>query len=461
MFLTLFCGLNLIQGLGQIRNQIVHVFGSYGQAYRALEDALVREFGLRKLGVRGGGGMDHEGFDIGHVGQQGEDFQGVDEFEGFCLASLNLEGKDGAASVGEIPLIQGVVGMAGQGRMVHLGHLGVLGEEVHHLEGILYVALYAQGQRFQPLQEDEAAHRGKGGADVPQEGGTGPYNVGGEAAGIGKDYPVITGFGLGELRELAGSLPVKLSAVHDDAANSGAVAAYELGGRMHYYIGPVLDGTEEERRGKRIVDDQGNLVGVGYGRDGIHVNDVSVGIAEGLDEQGLGLRTDGLLKIGDVFRIHESGGNAVGHERVLQQVESAAIDGLGCHNMVSRTGDVQDGISDGGSTGSHGQGTYTSFQGGNAAFQHVLRGIGQAAVDIAGIDQAETGRCVSRVMEYIGRGLVNGDGTGVGSGIGLFLAYVELEGLEVKLSVAHICSFVDFCLQSYIPQNYQTRNLKK
>ena len=69
------------------------MLGSYGQPYGALEDALVREFGLRQLGVRGGGGVDDKGLDIGHVGQEGEDFKGIYEAEGFFLAALYLKGE--------------------------------------------------------------------------------------------------------------------------------------------------------------------------------------------------------------------------------------------------------------------------------------------------------------------------------------------------------------------------------
>ena len=39
------------------------------------------------------------------------------------------------------------------------------------------------------------------------------------------------------------------------------------------------------------------------------------------------------------------------------------------------------------------------------------------------------------VAEHIGRGLINGDGTGIGSGVGLFLTDVKLQGL--KFIVTH------------------------
>ena len=99
--------------------------------------------------------------------------------------------------------------------------------------------------------------------------------------------------------------------------------------------------------------------------------------------------------------------------------------------MVSRAGNIKDRIRDGGCTGGYGQGAHTTFEGGDALFQHILRGIGEAAVDVAGVGQAKTGRRMFGVMEYVGRGLVNGNGTGVGSRVCLFLSYMDLKGLEV------------------------------
>lgn len=62
----------------------------------------------------------------------------------------------------------------------------------------------------------------------------------------------------------------------------------------------------------------------------------------------------------------------------------------------------------------------------NPLFQHILGGIGQPSINIAGIGQSKTGSGMGGVSEHIGGGLVNGHRPGIGSGIGLFLAHVEL-----------------------------------
>ena len=77
-------------------------------------DALVEQLLSRKLAVGGGGRMDHQGLHVGHVCQQGKDFQTVDKLVGFLLTTLDFKGEDGAASVRKIARIEGVRRAAGQ-----------------------------------------------------------------------------------------------------------------------------------------------------------------------------------------------------------------------------------------------------------------------------------------------------------------------------------------------------------
>ena len=391
----------------------------------------------------GGRGMDDEGFHIGHIGEEGEDFQRVNELEGFVLAALDLEGEDGTAAVREVLLVRRVVGMVRQGRVIDLGHLRVLGQEVHDFQCVGHVPLDPQGERFQALQEDEAAHRGERGASVPEQDGAGAGDVGGGADGIGKDNPMVAVLRLGELRELAGRLPVEFPGIHDDAADGGAVTADELRGGMDHDVRAQLDGPEQEWRREGIVHHERNPVPMGDGRNLLDVNDVAVGIAEGLDEQEFRLRTDGFLEVIQVGRVHEGGRDAVGDERVLQEVVGAAVDGLGRYDMVACTSDVQDCVGDGGGAGGDGQRAHAAFQRGDALLQDVLGGVRQAAVNVAGIRQAETRGGVRAVMEDVGRSLVNRNRAGVGSGIGVLLTHVELKGFKVEFLRCHIsCVFL-------------------
>jgi hypothetical protein len=55
----------------------------------------------------------------------------------------------------------------------------------------------------------------------------------------------------------------KRTAVDDEAADGGAVAADELGGRVHHDVGAVLERPDEPRGGDGVVDDERHAVGVG------------------------------------------------------------------------------------------------------------------------------------------------------------------------------------------------------
>ena len=63
------------------------------------------------------------------------------------------------------------------------------------------------------------------------------------------------------MREAVGvARPVGTAAVDHDAAHRRAMAAHELGQRMHDDVGAVLDRAQQDRRRDRIVDDQRHAV---------------------------------------------------------------------------------------------------------------------------------------------------------------------------------------------------------
>ena len=205
------------------------MLGADGQADGVLVDLLLGQFGVVQLAVGGGSRVDDQALHVGHVGQQGEDLQVVDELEGFLAAALDIKGKDGGAAVGEILLIQRVVGVVGQGRMVDLLDLGMVGQERDDFLGVLDVALDAQAQSLGALQQQECVERRDGGAGIAQQDGADVGDEGGGAGGIGKGDAVVAGVGGGDVGITAAGFPVEVAAVHDDAAQRGAVAADELG----------------------------------------------------------------------------------------------------------------------------------------------------------------------------------------------------------------------------------------
>ena len=252
-----------------------------GQADGVGAYALIQQFFRAQLGMGGGSRMDHQTLHVRHVGQQGEDFQIVDEGPGFLLTSLDFKGEDGCAALGKIPFIQRVVRMVRQGRMVHLFHQGMVFQVFHHFLRIFRVPVQPEGKGFHALQKQESVKGRNGRAGVPEKDGANVSDERGRAHHIIEGNAVIAWVGRGDIGIFPAGFPIKLPGFHDDTAQGGAVAAQELGGGMHHDVGPVLDGADQVRCAEGVVDHQGEAVLVGDCRDGVDIRDVAVGVAQG------------------------------------------------------------------------------------------------------------------------------------------------------------------------------------
>lgn len=116
-------GLNAFKRLVKIGEDIVDMLAADGKPDRARGDVLLGEFLVIELTVRRRGRMDDEALHIRDVGKEGEDLQIVAELLRSLAPSLNLDGEDRRAAIGEIALIQRVVRMIRQGGMVNLADL--------------------------------------------------------------------------------------------------------------------------------------------------------------------------------------------------------------------------------------------------------------------------------------------------------------------------------------------------
>ena len=280
----------------------------------------------------------------------------------------------------------------------------------------------SQGEGFHALQEQEGVEGGDGGAGISKEDGP---DVGGKGCGsrrLHEGNSVVAGIGVGDGRVFAAGLPVEFSGVHDDAAQGGAVPADELGGRVDHDVGAVLDGADQVGGAEGIVDDQGQPVPVGDGGDGVDIGDVAVRVSKGLQIDGPRVVLDGVFHLCQVVGIHEGCRDAVMGEGVLHKVVTAAVNGLLGDDVAAVGSQGKDGVGDGGGPGSHGQRSHAAFQCGQALFQHLLGGIGQAAVNVSGVGKAEAGGRMGGIFKYVGSGLINGNRPGIRGGIRFFLS---------------------------------------
>ena len=139
------------------------------------------------------------------------------------------------------------------------------------------------------------------------------------------------------------------------------------------------------------------------GRNGVDIGDITVGVAQSFQIDCLGVGLDSVLHLGQIVCVHKGGGDAELGQGVLQQVVAAAVDGLLCHDVVTGLCQCLDGVGDGSCTGSSSQSSHAAFQSGNALLEHILGGVGQTAIDVAGVGQTKAVSGVLAVAEDIGR----------------------------------------------------------
>ena len=215
------------------------------------------------------------------------------------------------------------------------------------------------------------------------------------------------------------------------------MSADELGGGVYDDVGSVFDGSNQEGRAEGVVHNHDGTMAVSYLGDAVDIGHIGVGVAEGFDDHGLGVRTESSLNGFKVGGVDDGGFNALRAQRVLQQVVGTAIKVVGSYHMVAVAGHVLKRISNSGCARGHGQAGYTAFKGGHAVFKDTLGRIGQTTVDVACVTQTEAIGSVLRVTEYIGCGLVDRHGASVGGYVRLFLTNMELQSLKAIIFCSH------------------------
>ena len=165
-------------------------------------------------------------------------------------------------------------------------------------------------------------------------------------------------------------------------------------------------------------------------RYGVDIRNVAVRIAERLDKDRLRIVPDRTLDLAEVMDIDKRRVHAELVERVRQKIEAAAVDRLLRNNVVACLRERLQRVGDRSCAGRHCQRRDAAFQRGDALLKHTLCGVGQTAVDIAGVGKSEPRRGMITVAEYIGSRLIDRDGSCIGCGIGLLLPDVKLQGFK-------------------------------
>ncbi len=305
-------------------------------------------------------------------------------------------------------------GCDGSDGWTHPIHGLALGQEIEHRRGVLHVALHAQRQGLDALQQVEGIGRRQAGAEIAQALGARPHDEGGRAELLAEDDAVIAGIGLGDGGKLAGGRKVETAAVDDDAADGDAVAADPLGDGMHHDVGAELDRPAEIGRCEGVVDQQRNAGGMGDVGDLRDVEHLETGIADGLGDDQPGLGPDGGAEAVEIARLDERRRDAEARQCVGQQIDGAAVERRGGDDVVARAHERGDGEVHRGHAARRADRADAGFERRNPFLQNGGRRIGDAGVDVAGALQIEQrGRMVG-ILKDVGRRLVDRNGARAG-----------------------------------------------
>ena len=306
-----------------------------------------------------------------------------------------------------------------------------------------------QRQGLEPLQQVEGRLRIEAGAEVAEPFEPRLEDEGGRTVVLGKGDAVVAGAGLGHDGEAAGSRPVELAAVDQDAAQGDAVAADELGRRVHHDVRTEIDRPGQERGGEGAVDHERHADVVGEPGDGGNVQHVDARVADRLAEEQLRVRPRRALEVPGVGRFDEGGLDAEAPQGVVQQVVGAAVDRGRGHDVVAgrencRRGEVERGLAGGG-----GDRADAAFERRDSFLEDGDRRVRDPRVDVPGFFEIEQPRGVVRVAEHVGRRVVDRHRARPGGGVGP-LTGVKRKSVElVEPVTAHgVCLPVACCLRA-------------
>ena len=122
-------------------------------------------------------------------------------------------------------------------------------------------------------------------------------------------------------------------------AHGVAVAANELGQRMHDNVGAVLDRSHQVGAGHRVVDDQRQPMPMGNLGDGRDIDEGAAGIGQALDENAAGAIVDLAFDLVEIGRIGPAHLPVEILEGVAELVDRAAIQLVGGNEVVARLHD--------------------------------------------------------------------------------------------------------------------------
>ena len=284
---------------------------------------------------------------------------------------------------------------------------------------VLAMARHAQGQRLQPVDDEERVHRRDGRPQIAQRQHARRNRKGEIAEGLRHHHAVIGRVRLGQRRIAAALDPIEGAAIDENAAKRVALPAHEFRQRVQHDVRAMLLRPEQVGRGQRVIDQQRNAGLLGHRRNRRHVEHDAAGVGDGLDEDELGLGRDRRFEARRVVAVRPDHVPAELLEGMVELVDRAAIELPRGDELVAGLQQHMEGQQLRRVARSRRQRRRAAFERRHARLQHRLRRVHDARVDVAeGFEIEQRGR-VLRVVEDIGGGLINRRDARARGGVGL------------------------------------------
>ena len=282
-----------------------------------------------------GCGVDHKAFNVRHVGKKRKNLEAVNKLVCFLLTALDLKGKNRCTTVREILFVKCVIGMIGQGRMVDLFYLRMLGQKFNDLFGILCVSFKTERQCFRSLQKKERRKGRNGCTRITKQDRTDVGHKCRRASRLYKGHTVIGRVGIRNCGILARSRPIKLARVNDDTAERCAMSANELGCGMYHDIRTVFNGTDKVRSTECVVYHKRQTVLVGKLCQCVNVGNVAVRVTESFNIDGSCVILDCRLDLGKIVNVYERCRNTEIRKGMSKKIIASTVNGLLRHNVTA------------------------------------------------------------------------------------------------------------------------------
>ena len=197
------------------------------------------------------------------------------------------------------------------------------------------------------------------------------------------------------------------------------MAAEELGQRVQYNIGAIVDGTHQYGCRHGIVDDERHSGPMCHIGDRFKITDVAGRVAHRFAEESTSIFIDQCFKIDRLIGLGEADRDAEPRQHVSEQGMGRAIKLWHGNDVSAGIRNIQRRIIQRGLPGAHAQGGRAAFEQSHTLFEHCIGGISDAGIPVAVDFEIEQSRAVLRTVEGIGHGLIDRHRDGSGGGIGV------------------------------------------